>query len=132
VTTSRSPAATLLSCVDAFNKRDAVAIAALADDRALFEIPMLKPNRLHGRDEISRGIKAAFKELKSVELTVTKPAETDSVAIAEGRLIVTRNSAPDEDHQVGIVAEVHGNQLVRFSLYLNARSRRFWSDETIL
>lgn len=132
MTTSRSPAATLLSCVDAFNKRDAGAIAALADDRALLEIPMLKPNRLHGKDEISRGIEAAFKELKSVELTVTKPAETDTVAIAEGRLMVTRNSAPDEVHQVGIVAEVHGDHLVRFSLYLNARSRRLWSDETIL
>jgi ketosteroid isomerase-like protein len=132
VTTPRSPSATLLSCVDAFNKRDASAAAAMADDRALFEIPMLKPNRLHGRDEISRGIEAAFKELKSVELTVAKPAETDSVAITEGRLKVTRNSAPDEDHQVGIVAEVHGDQLVRFSLYLHARNRRLWSDETIL
>jgi hypothetical protein len=132
VTTPLSPASTLLSCVEAFNSRDSGAITAMADDRALFEIPMLKPNRLYGRDEISRGIGAAFRELKSVNLTVGNPAETDKVAIAEGRLKVTRNSAPDEDHQVGIVAEVHGDQLVRFSLYFDARNRRLWSDEAIL
>ncbi|MBT5435092.1 MAG: nuclear transport factor 2 family protein [Rhodospirillaceae bacterium] len=129
---SSTPKATLLACAQAFNNRDADAVVAMSDAMALFEIPMLKPNRLHGHDEIRRGLQAAFAELGTVAFRLDDPAENGTVAIAEGSLAVTRNSASDKEHYVGIVAETREGALVRFSLYLNARNRRLWSDEAIL
>ncbi len=52
MTTTPSPRSALLACVGAFSKRDAGALIELADEMALFEIPVLKPDRLYGRDEI--------------------------------------------------------------------------------
>ncbi len=54
------------------------------------------------------------------------------MAIAEGTLDVTRKRAADEKHQAGLVVEMCGEKLARFSLYLNARNRWLWSDAVIL
>ena len=93
---------------------------------------MLKPNRLHGHGEIRRGLEAIFDELSAIDFRLEEPAESGPVSIAAGSLSVTRTCAPDEVHTVGVVAETRDDRLVRFSLYLNARNRRLWSDAAIL
>jgi len=131
--TSLTPGSSLLSCVDAINNKNVEAVVALSDSLVLFEIPMLKPNRLHGHGEIRRGLESAFQELATIKFKLNAdPAESGSVAIAAGSLSVTRASARDEQHAVAIVTETRDNAIIRFSLYLNARNRRPWSDAAIL
>jgi len=47
------------------------------DSLALFEIPMLNPNRLHGHSETRRALEAAFQELATINFKLDhEPAES--------------------------------------------------------
>jgi len=140
---SVTPGTALQSCINAISNKDLEAVVNLTDSLALFEIPMLKPNRLHGHDEIRCGLEAAFGALGTINFSLdNEPAESGTVAIAAGSLSVTRTSGSDEEHTVGLVVETRRAEagsaegqsiaIVRFSLYLNARNQRLWSDAAIL
>ena len=127
-----SPLDGLEAAIAAMTGLDPAKLVAMCHPRALFEIPMLKPSRLYGRDEIGRGMTAAFADVRNMRFCIERSGVTGNVAIGSGTLSVARRSAADEQHEIGIVAEIEDAMLARLSLYLNARHRRLWSDPAIL
>ena len=123
----------LQAYLGAFEAKDALAIQRLIGDRALIEMPLLKPNRLFGASEIFTGHQNAFRSMEDAEFTFPEPiAENDSTAIAIGVLTIKRKNGVQDNHEVGVVLEMRDLALHRISLYLNSRNIRRLSDETIV
>ena len=96
-------------------------------------MPLLKPNRLFGISEIFTGHQNVFRSIEDAEFTFPEPiAENDSAAIAIGVLTIKRKNGVQDNHEVGVVAEMRDLALHRISLYLNSRNIRRLSDETIV
>jgi hypothetical protein len=127
-----TPAAALLAYAGAFCARDAGFIAGLASPTALVEVPLLKPNRLHGAREIGAGHAAIFETVAAARFDIEAPVEAGDHAIATGTLAITRADASHERHDIGLVSELRDGRLQRLSLYFNARRVRLWSDRAIL
>jgi ketosteroid isomerase-like protein len=122
----------LLNYVSALENKDIDAVASMTNEGTVWEIPYLKPNRLIGRLEISKGHAEIFKTLKSLSVTLHKPLENKNHVIAEGELRVLRKSGAESRHQIGFVVEIHAGYLKRISLYADSRNTRLWSDKSIL
>ena len=126
------PAEALLAYVGAFEERDAEFIGNATGPASLVEIPMLKPNRLFGRNEVLNGHIQSFASIKSASFDLSQPAERGQVAIAEGILKIERANGKTERHPLSIVVETEHGMLHRLSLYFDARFLRLWSDKTVL
>ena len=88
---TNSPKTVLQAYLGAFEAKDALAIQQWIGDRALIEMPRLKPNRLFGASEIFTGHQNAFRSIEDAEFTFPEPiAENDSAAIAIGVLTIKR------------------------------------------
>ena len=111
---------------------DAGAAAEMFDGRALLEIPFLKPNRLVGTAEIAEAHRAIFARLDSLTFDIHALHSNETHAIAEGRLCFSRDGSEAHSFAAGIVAETVAGDLLRISLYCDARNVRPWSDEAIL
>ena len=130
---TNSPKTVLQAYLGAFEAKDALAIQQLIGDRALIEMPLLKPSRLFGASEIFTGHQNAFRTIEDADFTFPEPiAENDSAAIAIGVLTIKRKNGVQDNHEVGVVAEMRDLALHRISLYLNSRNIRRLSDETIV
>jgi hypothetical protein len=111
---------------------DANAIGTLFEDRALVEIPFLKPNRLVGQVEINKGHSQIFETLDSVDFKPLNIESNATQAIAEGSLEFKRDGGDLLQLEAGIVAEAGDGKLQRLSIYCDARNIRQWSDKSIL
>ena len=134
---SKSPSLTagdaLRAYIGAFTARDADFMALLFKGGSLAEIPLLKPNRLFGTNEIQRGHHHAFKVIEAAVFSESQPlAEAMDAAIWVGTLVIRRVDHTTDEHELGIVAEVKNAALSRLSLHFNARNIRRWCDCTIL
>ena len=69
--TSTTLKTALLSCIEGISNKNVEAVIKHTDPLVLFEIPMLKPDRLHGHSEIRRGFESAFKSLQLLSLLWT-------------------------------------------------------------
>ena len=63
-----SPKTVLQAYLGAFEAKDALAIQQLIGDRALIEMPLLKPNRLFGISEIFTGHQNVFRSIEDANL----------------------------------------------------------------
>ncbi len=128
-----TPGEALLAYIGAFSARDPDFISRLFDTNSLAEIPLLKPNRLFGIQEIESGHRAAFDNMTVAEFASSQPlVENASTAIWVGELTVQRVDGISNRHQLAIVAETHDTRLRRLSLYFDARNIRRWADHTIV
>ena len=132
VSTGQSTEAMLQAYLQALSAGDAPAAAALFDERALLEIPFLRPNRLVGAAEIGKAHRAIFATLDSLEFEAIAIDSDASHAIAEGTLRFSRAGDKPRTLAAGVVAETGVGGLRRISLYCDARNIRPWSDEAIL
>jgi ketosteroid isomerase-like protein len=118
--------------LQAISSGDVDAMVALLDERALVEIPFLKPNRLIGKSEIEKGHREILATLDSIDFKPTNIEANSRHAIAEGSLEIRRDGGETRHIAAGIVAEASDGILQRLSLYCDARHIRQWSDKTIL
>jgi len=121
----------LRNYLQAISSGDADAIAALLDERALVEMPFLKPNRLIGKSEIDKGHREIFATLDAFDFKALTIEANATHAIAEGRLEFSRAGGESQQLAAGIVAEACGGSLQRLSIYCDTRNIRLWSDKTI-
>ena len=97
----------------------------------LVENPFLKPPRLVGDKEIELAHRQIFASLTSIKFDLDTVVSSDTHAIAEGRLEVTRFDKNPEQYQIGVTAEVDMSGLQRISIYADTRNIRRWLDQTI-
>lgn len=132
MSTEQAIARLLQNYLGALHSRNIDLIDKLFGSNTLLEIPLLKPNRLHGNAEIVKAHREIFTNLETVEFSLTDTETSDSHAIGEGRLQFTRLGGDSESLPAGIVAEAEDENLIRISLYCDARNLRLWSDKTIM
>jgi len=115
----------------AFGAKDARAVAALFDDRALYELPLLG-QRLVGPAEIRVGLERAFALIERCAIEITGVKSSTRVAIAEGRLTAKlhRDDRPMKA-PLAIVVERRDDRITRLATHLDARPYRLWSDGPI-
>lgn len=115
----------------AFSARDARAVAALFEERAVYELPLLG-QRLVGPAEIRVGLERAFALLERCAIALAGVTSSPRVAIAEGRLSakLQRDAQPMEA-PLAIVIECREERIVRLATHLDARPHRLWSDGPI-
>lgn len=107
-------------------------IERICDRHSLLEIPLVKPNRLIGNAEIIKAHVEIFANLESIEFSLFDIETSDSHAIGEGQLRFSRAGGDSGLLPAGIVAEADAENLIRISIYCDARNRRPWSDKTIM
>jgi ketosteroid isomerase-like protein len=114
----------------AFGARDARAVAALFEERGLYELPLLG-QRLVGPAEIRVGLERAFALIERCAIEITGVKSSPRVAIAEGRLTakLQRDEQPMEV-PLAIVVE-GGGRIARLATHLDARPYRLWADGPI-
>ncbi len=128
-----SPKRIMETYIGAFEAKDANTILNLIGDRALVELPLLKPNRLFGSLEVHRGHQAVFLSADSIHFSIDDSiVQNETAAIALGHLGITRHDGSSENHEIGVVVEKKEQLLHRISIYLNSRDIRRWADETIV
>ena len=115
----------------AFNARDARAVAALFEERAVYELPLLG-QRLVGPAEIRVGLERAFALVERCAIALAGVTSSPRVAIAEGRLSakLQRDTQPMEA-PLAIVIERREDRIARLATHLDARPYRLWSDGPI-
>jgi ketosteroid isomerase-like protein len=115
----------------AFGARDARAVAALFEDRALYELPLLG-QRLVGPAEIRAGLERAFALIERCAIEIAGAKSSARVAIAEGRLNAKlQRDAEPMDAPLAIVVECRAERITRLATHLDARPYRLWSDGPI-
>ncbi len=122
----------LQAYLSALKAKDLDAIGEMSTAHSLFELPFLKPNRLVGKAEIVKAHAEIFANLSAIEISLANTGDSDDHAIGEGQLCFTRNNGDSESMPTGIAAVVHNDELVRISLYCDARNIRLWTDKTIM
>jgi ketosteroid isomerase-like protein len=127
-----SPKTGLLAYRQAINTRDFERLTSLFGESVLLELPLVKPHRLFGRSEILAAHHQAFDNLESLEIEFDDVVSSGLVAIAEGKLRYRWKDGEQHSHQLGAVAETRDDELVRISLYCDARNVRLWCDKTVL
>lgn len=130
--TEQTVAKLLQNYLGALHSRNIDVIDQLFGSNTLLEIPLLKPNRLHGNVEIVKAHREIFSNLETVDFSLSDTLSSDSHAIAEGRLQFSRFGGDSKSLAAGIVAEAADENLVRISLYCDSRNLRLWSDKTIM
>jgi ketosteroid isomerase-like protein len=123
--------AALQTYLDAFAAKDVEKAAALFDDGAVFELPLLG-QRLVGRREIKAGLARIFTLAERCMFEIEAAQSTDTTTIAEGRLKVRLHRDRDPvDMSAALVMQTRGNAVTRLSAYLDARPYRLWADGPI-
>jgi len=115
----------------ALGAKDARTVAALFEDRALYELPLLG-QRLVGPAEIRAGLEDAFALIERCAIEIAGVKSSPRVAIAEGRLTAKlhRDDRPMEA-SLAIVVERRDERISRLATHLDARPYRLWSDGPI-
>ena len=115
----------------AFGARDASAVAALFEDRGLYELPLLG-QRLVGPAEIRVGLERAFALIERCAIEIAGVKSSARVSIAEGRLSAKlhRDTAPMAA-PLAIVVECRDDRVSRLATHLDARPYRLWADGPI-
>jgi ketosteroid isomerase-like protein len=116
---------------EAFNRRDLTAALMLFAEHAVFEMPLLG-QRLFGKREIAVGLQRIFEVTVSAQIQLSGTKESQNIVIAEGRLQAKLHR---DTHAVEIplalVLETRQNDIMRLSIYLDARPYRLWADGTL-
>ena len=73
-----------------------------------------------------------FTKTKNCEIKKEKMTQKEKRDSAIGVLTIKRKNGVQDNHEVGVVAEMRDLALHRISLYLNSRNIRRLSDETIV
>jgi ketosteroid isomerase-like protein len=121
----------LLAYCRAFGARDASAVAALFEERGLYELPLLG-QRLVGPAEIRVGLERAFAMIERCAIEIADVKSSPRIVIAEGRLTAKlHRDATPMDAPLAIVAECRDARLSRLATHLDARPYRLWSDGPI-
>ncbi|HUL06875.1 MAG TPA: nuclear transport factor 2 family protein [Candidatus Acidoferrum sp.] len=121
----------LHSYCGAFGQRDASAVAALFDDRGLYELPLLG-QRLVGPAEIRAGLERAFALIERCAIEIASVKSSARIAIAEGRLSAKlQRDAEGMEAPLAIVVEGRDERIARLATHLDARPYRLWSDGPI-
>jgi ketosteroid isomerase-like protein len=125
--------AALQTYLDAFAAKDVEKAAALFDDGAVFELPLLG-QRLVGRREIKAGLARIFTLAERCMFEIEAAQSTGTTTIAEGRLKARLHRDRDRDPvdmPAALVMQTRGNAVTRLSAYLDARPYRLWADGPI-
>jgi ketosteroid isomerase-like protein len=125
-----TPSEAIQAYCRAFAARDADAVAALFDERALHEMPLLR-TRMVGRAEIRAGLGSAFEIVTSCAFQMSRAMASGGMAIAEGVMIVETTRGPARIPFAAVV-EMREARIARLSLHLDARPFRLWSDGPVL
>ena len=128
-----TPSDAITQYIDGFSQSDNDKLAGLFGERTLLELPLVKPTRLVGRDEICRAHAEIFTNVATATFTATHgPCEQAQAAIWVGELAVTRIDKSRQSHRVAMVATTTEGKLDRLTIHLNARNTRRWADASIL
>jgi hypothetical protein len=130
--TSKSDPVTLLRrYLGALVKRDSAQVAECFTQRAILDLPTVKPSRFMGLEEIRTAHLWAFENLKEVTVETDDILRAGPSAMTAGRLTVICRGRR-ETHAFGISAESSDPGLDRVSWYFDSRGHRPWSDKTVL
>ena len=132
MTQSTSDDSLLQRYIHAVESRNVNAVCALFDEQGLAEIPLIKPARLIGANEIRKAHQAISDNLAAVAFSVENSLAQLDVSIAEGRLTAQRQGGQFEEHHFGLVVVQSAARIRRMSLYFDSRGYRMWCDETIM
>ena len=132
MSTEHSVTRLLQNYLGALSARNIDAIEQLFGSSTLFEIPFTKPGRLLGNAEIVKAHREFFRNLETIDFSLSATESSNSHAIGAGELRFSRPGSDSEILPVAIVAEADGENLLRISLYCDARHLRLWSDKTIM
>jgi hypothetical protein len=127
----QDPSMSLRDYLAAVARRHAKEVVNCFIRPAILELPMVKPSRFMGLDEIERAHALAFANLSEVKLETCEVLSTAGCAMAAGRLIVVCRGKK-EAHPFAISSDCTPQGLSRVSWYLDSRGHRHWSDETVL
>jgi ketosteroid isomerase-like protein len=123
--------AALQTYLDAFAAKDVEKAAALFDDGAVFELPLLG-QRLVGRHEIKAGLARIFALAERCMFEIDAAQSAGTATIAEGRLQAKLHRDRDPvDMPAALVMQTRGSAITRLSTYLDARPYRLWADGPI-
>jgi hypothetical protein len=127
----QDPSMSLRDYLAAFARRHAKEAANCFIRPAILELPMVKPSRFMGLDEIERAHAFAFANLSEVKLETFEVLATAGCAMGAGKLwVVCRGK--EEVHPFAICSDCTPQGLSRVSWYLDSRGHRHWSDKTVL
>jgi len=125
------PTARLLEYLNAFADRDPGRIAKCFLPLACVELPLMRPGRLVGIEEIVTAHNLAFESLEKVSLKTHTVADSEAVAMLSGELRVICRGR-EEIHAFAIASQGTPQGLSRASWYFDSRRHRYWSDKPVL
>lgn len=127
----QDPSMSLRGYLAAFSRRHPKEVADCFIRPAILELPMVKPSRFMGFDEIEGAHALAFANLSEVKLETCEVLSSAGCAMAAGSLTVVCRGR-EEVHRFAICSDCTPQGLSRVSWYLNSRGHRHWSDKTVL
>ena len=127
-----SPSDAIRTHNDAWQARDPARLVAMFAAGGLYEMPLLR-SRMVGRAEIAEGLERGFAACRGVATEIGRLREAGATAMAEGAMEATL-AATGERARIpfAMVAVVEGDAVRRFSVYLDARPFRLWSDGPVI
>jgi SnoaL-like domain len=125
------PATQLRRYLAAVANRDPARMAECFAQRAVLELPAIKPSRFLGIEEIKTAHLLAFENLTEVALETDEVLATRRSAMTAGRLTVVCRGE-QQIHAFGIAVECSESGLDRVSWYFDSRGYRSWSDKAVL
>ena len=125
------PSAQLNRYLDAFAKCDAANAARCFAHPAILELPMVKPSRFLGREEVGAAHTGAFENLNEAAIETHEILSVEGAAMASGRMTVVCRGQKHV-YPFAIAVDCTPSGLSRVSWYLDFRGHRPWSDKAVL
>jgi hypothetical protein len=128
---AEGPSARLREYLAAFARRHVGGVADCFVRSALLELPMVKPSRFVGLQEVEEAHRLAFENLSQVKLEHCEVLSNATCAMTVGELVVVCRGKTIV-HPFAMCTDGTSGGLSRVSWYLNSRGHRHWSDQAVL
>jgi hypothetical protein len=128
---AEGPSVRLREYLTAFTRRHVSEVADCFVRSALLELPMVKPSRFVGLQEIEEAHRLAFENLSHVQVQHCEVLSDAACAMTVGELVVVCRGKT-KVHPFALCSDGTSGGLSRVSWYLNSRGHRHWSDQAVL